>query len=79
MPDDVVEERTEIGWWRATVSSVVILVVGIGVLVYGTNAVLTRLLGLSRSGRVAIATTLFFVAFGALAWSLRRLQRGDII
>lgn len=79
MPDDVVEERTRIGWWRATLSSVAIFVVGIGVLVYGTNAVVTRLLSVSRSTRVGIATTVFFVAFGALAWTLRRLQRGHII
>ncbi len=79
MPDDVVEERTRIGWWRATLSSVAILVVGIGVLVYGTNAVVTRLLSVSRSTRVGIATTVFFVAFIALAWTLRRLQRGRII
>ncbi len=79
MPDDVVKERAEIGWWRATLSSIVILVVGIGVLVYGTNAVVTRLLSVSRSTRVGIATTVFFVAFFALAWTLRRLQRGHII
>ncbi len=79
MPDDVVEERTRIGWWRATLSAVGILVVGVGVLVYGTNAVVTKLLSVSRSTRVGIATAVFFVAFGALAWTLRRLQRGRII
>jgi hypothetical protein len=79
MPDDVVEQHTRIGWWRATLSSVAILAVGIGVLVYGTNAVVTRLLSVSRSTRVGIATTVFVLAFGALAWTFRRLQRGHII
>jgi hypothetical protein len=65
----------EIGWLRAILWCAGIVVVGIGVLVYGTNAALTKLTSLDRSQRVAVATTLFFVAFLALAFALRRLQR----
>ena len=60
-------------------SVLVIAVVAIGVLVYGTNAVLNRLTGLDRGQRVGIATTLFFVALFALAWALRRLQQRRVI
>ena len=76
---DPTAPEPRIGWLRAAVSVLVIAVVAIGVLVYGTNAVLTRLTGLDRGQRVGIATTLFFVAFLALAWTLRRLQQRRVI
>jgi hypothetical protein len=69
----------QIGWPRAILSAAVILVVGIGVLVYGADAVLTDVHGKTRSSLVAIVTTGFFVLLFALAWALRRLQRRRII
>ena len=48
-------------------------------LVYGTNAVLTKVHGKTRSSLVAIATTMFFVVLFALAWALRQLQRRKMI
>lgn len=51
-----------------------IVVVAVGLLAYVPNLVLTRLTGLSRGGRVAIATTWFFLALGGLAYALRQLQ-----
>jgi hypothetical protein len=73
MTEDV-EPRPTISWLRAVLTVVGILVVGIGILVYGTNAVLT-MHGKTRSSLVAVATTIFFVGLFALAWALRALQR----
>ena len=74
-PDDT---PRHIGWLRAILTAVAITVVGIGVTVYGTNAVLTKMGG-DRSSRVRIATILFFVALFAIAWTLRWLQRRKLI
>lgn len=67
-----------ISWLRATLSAVAILVVGVAVLVYGANAVLT-MHGKTRSSLVGIVTPLFFLVLFALAWGLRQLQRRKII
>jgi hypothetical protein len=68
-----------IGWIRAVLTAVGIAVVGIATLVYGTNAVLTRMHTLNRGNRVAIATAMFFVGLFALAWVLRRFQRRHVV
>jgi hypothetical protein len=68
-----------IGWFRAIASAVIIAVVGIGVLVYGSNAVLTRIHGKTRSSLVAVVTTGFFVFLIALAIALRQLQKRKVI
>ncbi len=68
-----------IGWTRAILSAVVILVVGVAVLVYSTDAVLKRLIGLDRSQRVGIATAVFLLGLLLLAWLLRRLQQRRLI
>jgi hypothetical protein len=39
----------------------------------------THATSLGRSTRVAIATSVFFVALFLLAWALRKLQRRNII
>ena len=78
MSDSSTSEPT-IGWIRAAVSALVIAVVAIGVLVYAANALLNRLTSLDRGQRVGIATAVFFVAFFALAWVLRRLQQRHVI
>lgn len=64
-----------IGWLRAMVTGVLIVMVGIAALAYGTNALVTRLTSLDRSQRVGVATACFFIVFAAVAWGLRRLQR----
>jgi hypothetical protein len=69
------DTAARIGWTRAILTAAVIVVVGIVVCVYGTNAILTRFHSLNRGNRVGIATALFFVALFALAWTLRFLQR----
>lgn len=79
MPDGSTPSAHQIGWLRAILWCAGITIFGIAVLVYGTNAVLTKLTSLDRSQRVAVATTLFFVVFAALAFALRRLQRRGLI
>ena len=73
------ERRASIGWGRASTISLVILVVGAGLLVFVPNWALTQLTGLSRDGRVAVATTAFFVLLVSCAWVLRRLQARRVI
>ncbi len=79
MPDEPTARTREIGWLQAIAWCAGITIAGIGVLVYGTNAVLTKLTGLDRSQRVAVATTMFFVVLAALAFALRRLQHRGVI
>jgi hypothetical protein len=69
---------SSISWLRAILSAVAILVVGVAVLVYGANAVLT-MHGKTRSSLVGIVTPLFFVVLFALAWGLSRLQARKVI
>jgi len=73
MSEHVDNTPSPIGWPRAILTAAVIAVVGIGVLVFGTNAVMTAR-GPSRHTLVAIATTMFFVLLFGLAWALRKLQ-----
>ena len=68
-----------ISWARAILTAAVIAVVAIAALVYGPNAVLTKLHGKTHGSLVATATTMFFVLLFLLAWALRRLQRRHII
>jgi hypothetical protein len=77
--DDDHELPASIGWPRALLTAAVIVVVGVAVLVYGTNAVLTNIHGKPRSSLVGIVTPMFFVLLLALAWGLRQLQRRKII
>lgn len=78
VPDDDVAQAV-ISWPRAISTAVLVAVVGVGLLAYGTNALLERLTGLDRSQRVGIATVWFGVVLVALAFGLRRLQRRGVI
>jgi hypothetical protein len=68
-----------LSWPRAVVTTLGVLVVAVGLLVYGSNLMLTKLTGLSRSGRVGVTTVWFFAAFFSLAAALRWLQRRRLI
>jgi hypothetical protein len=68
-----------IGWLRAIFTAAAIALIGIAVLVYATNAVLTKWHGRTRSSLVGLATVMFFVALLTMAWALRALQRRKII
>lgn len=73
------ETPSPIGWGRAILEAVATLVVGAVFLVILPNWALTHLTGLSRDGRVAVATTGFFVLLVSCAWVLRRLQARHVI
>ena len=76
---DETDAPSPIGWFRAILTSAVIALFAIAVLVYGTNAVLTKVHGKTHGSLVAVATTMFFVVLLALAWALRQLQRRKLI
>jgi hypothetical protein len=76
---DQTDAPSPIGWLRAILTSAVIAVVAIALLVYGTNAVLTKVHGKTHGSLVAVATTMFFVVLFVLAWALRQLQRRKLI
>jgi hypothetical protein len=80
-PDDAAPSNpaAEIGWLRAIVSALGILVVGIGGAVFGADRILTKALGLRRTPREWLATGLFFLVVIFLAWLLRRLQDRKLI
>ena len=71
--------QAKIGWPRAVVTAVLVVVVGFLLLAYGTNALLTKLSSLDRSQRVGVCTAYFVVVFAAIAWGLRRLPRPALI
>jgi hypothetical protein len=56
-----------------------LLVIGAALCLYLPNWLLTHLTGLSRDGRVAVATAGFFVLFFVFAWALRQLQARRLI
>jgi hypothetical protein len=80
--DDVMDQdvpQSTISWPRAILTVLVVAVVGIVLLAYGTNYLLEHLTSLDRSQRVGVATAWFFVVFAGLAFGLRRLQRRGAI
>ena len=79
MVDENEHSPRAIGWPRAILTALGIVVVGFGLLVYGANAVLTKVHGATRSSLVGIVTPVFFVVLFAIAWALRRLQRRKMI
>ncbi len=67
------------GWLGAIARGVLVLGVGVGLLVVGPQAILTRVTGLDRSGRVALTTVWFSIWIVVLAVGLRRLQERRLI
>lgn len=76
--EDPLGER-DIGWPRALASGLGILIVGFIAGVYATNAVVTKVTGVSRATRQYLAGALLLVAVAAMAWVLRRLQARRIV
>ena len=62
--------RAAIGWGRAVLTGLVVIVVGAVAAVGGANAVLTRATGLSRDVREYIASIVFLAVVIVLAWAL---------
>ena len=69
----------EIGWGRAILSGLAVLVVGFAGVVYVPNRILTKALGLTRTAREWLAIGTFFVVVCGLAWALRWLQARKLI
>jgi hypothetical protein len=68
-----------IGWGPGALRAVGLLVIGAALLVVVPNLLVTKLTGLSRDARVAVAVAWFAVTLVASTWVLRRLQARDII
>jgi hypothetical protein len=68
-----------LSWPRAIVATVVVVALGVALLVVAPNLIVTRVGGLDRSGRVALATVWFFGMLAAFVWLLRRLQARRLI
>lgn len=73
------EDDTGIGWLRAIVTGVAILVVGLGVSVVGSNEIITRVTSVSRDNAAYLASTFFVVCIAVSAWVLRRLQKRGLV
>jgi len=72
-------DRSGIGWGRATLTGLVVVVLGGVAALGGANAVLTRATGLSRDVREYIASIVILAVVIVLAWGLRRLQARGLI
>lgn len=81
--DEIVEgedtPQALIGWPRAIATALIVALIGLGLLAYGTNALLTKLTGLDRSQRVGVSTAYFIVVLAALGYALRRLQQRGVL
>jgi len=78
MADDSESDPT-ISWFRALLTAVIIVGVGVIAFAYGPNWILTKIHGKTRSSLVALATATFFVLLFVFAFALRWLQRRKII
>jgi len=77
--DSPEQRREAIGWPRAIVTGLALLVVGIAVAVYGAQLAIENLTGLSRDQRVWVATAIVTASVVLMAWVLRRLQARGVI
>jgi hypothetical protein len=68
-----------IGWPRAVLTGLAVIVVGFAGAVLGPNAILTKSLALTRGAREWLATLLFFAVIAILAVTLRWLQHRKLI
>jgi len=77
--DDRSEQPSGLSWLRATGISVVISVVGVALLAYVPNLIVTHLTSLVHSARVAIAVAWFFIVLLGLALAMRWLQGRKVL
>jgi len=73
------DPRAAIGWARAIVTGVVIVVVGFAGTLLVANRILTKALGLTRDGRQWLSTGVFIAVVVVMAWALRWLQERRLI
>ena len=79
MSQDEDAAGASIGWIRAVLSGVIVLVVGLAASVGVANLILTKATGLSRNIREYVASVVFLAVVFLLAWALRRLQAHGLI
>ncbi len=68
-----------LSWPRAVAVTAALVALGVALLVVVPNLIVTRLGGLDRGWRAALATIWFLGMLAALAWLLRRLQARHVI
>jgi hypothetical protein len=68
-----------LSWPRAVAVTAALVALGVVLLVVVPNLIVTRLGGLDRGWRAALATIWFFGMLAVLAWLLRRLQARHLI
>jgi xanthine/uracil permease len=73
------EAERDIGWLRGIATGVVVLVVGLGLAVMGSDEIINRFTGLSRNNVSYLASAFFLLCVGAAAWVLRRLQARGLL
>lgn len=73
------EEAREISWMRASLTSLVIVVVAVALLIVVPNIIITRWNRFVHSARVAFAVAWFFISTLGLAGALRALQSRRIL
>ncbi len=73
------ERRESIGWPRAILTGLALLILGVTVAVYGAQLAIENLTGLSRDQRVWVATAIMTASVVLMAWGLRRLQARGLI
>jgi hypothetical protein len=71
-------DRSAIGWGRAVLSGVALVLVGFLVCAYLPDVILKRA-NMGRSERANLATAVSLVSVAVMAWILRRLQRKGVI
>jgi hypothetical protein len=68
-----------IGWVRAILSGIAVLVVGLVATMMVANLIITKATGLSRDVAAYLASGWFVLAVCVIAFVLRRLQRRGLI
>jgi hypothetical protein len=77
--ESVEHDDAGLTWPRAVAVSAITLVVGVGLLVIATNAIVTKVSGVDRHVRVGLASAWFALALTGLAFALRRLQARHVV
>ena len=71
--------QAAIGWPRAILTGVAVLVIGLGVSVVGADEIISRWTSLSRDAVSYVASGFFVVVVLAASWMVRRLQGRGVL
>jgi hypothetical protein len=78
-PRAVARDRDGVGWLRAILSGIAVLVIGLAATVLVADVIITKATGLSRDAAAYLASGWFVVALCLIAFILRRLQRRGLV